>query len=66
MPVKLEIITTGNEIMSGLTLDSNFNWLAKIMISTGINPISSGNSNGISTDDKPICNEDLMQNTDLR
>ena len=32
----VEVITTGNEIMSGLTLDSNFSWVAAKLSSSGI------------------------------
>ena len=32
----VEIITTGNEIMSGLTRDTNFNWVAAELSSSGI------------------------------
>ena len=35
---KLEFITTGNEILSGLTLDTNFSWAANLFSSNGIIP----------------------------
>ncbi len=33
--MKVEIITTGDEIMSGLTLDTNFHWLGDKLVSLG-------------------------------
>jgi len=33
--MKIEIITTGNELMCGLTLDTNFRWAAERLSSTG-------------------------------
>ena len=36
MNKKIEFISTGNEIMSGMTLDTNFNWLAQKLASNGI------------------------------
>lgn len=33
--MKIEVITTGNEIMSGLTLDTNFSWLADRLFQLG-------------------------------
>jgi len=35
---KLEFITTGNEILSGLTIDSNFSWAAEKFSSNGLIP----------------------------
>ncbi|MGH7885624.1 MAG: competence/damage-inducible protein A [Thermodesulfobacteriota bacterium] len=34
--MSVEIITTGNEIMAGLTLDTNFNWAAGVLSEKGI------------------------------
>lgn len=34
--MSIEIISTGNEIMSGLTLDTNFNWAAGMLASKGM------------------------------
>ena len=34
--MSVEVITTGNEIMSGLTQDTNFNWVAAQLSSSGI------------------------------
>ncbi|NIP30034.1 MAG: competence/damage-inducible protein A [Candidatus Dadabacteria bacterium] len=34
--MSIEIISTGNEIMSGLTLDTNFNWVARVLSERGI------------------------------
>lgn len=34
--MSIEIISTGNEIMSGLTLDTNFNWTAGVLASRGL------------------------------
>ena len=34
--MSVEVITTGNEIMSGLTRDTNFNWVAAELSSSGI------------------------------
>lgn len=34
--MSIEIISTGNEIMAGLTLDTNFNWAASLLTSKGI------------------------------
>lgn len=36
MRKKIEFISTGNEIMSGMTLDTNFNWIAQQLASKGI------------------------------
>ena len=33
--MKIEIITTGDEIMSGVTLDTNFHWAAEKLMSLG-------------------------------
>lgn len=33
--MKIEIITTGDELMSGLTLDSNFNWAGDVLTTLG-------------------------------
>ena len=35
MCVKIEIITTGDELMSGLTQDSNFSWAGEVLASRG-------------------------------
>ena len=31
----IEIITTGNELLSGITIDKNFNWLCESLFSFG-------------------------------
>ncbi len=36
--MKIEIITTGSELMSGLTLDTNFRWAAEQLSAMGFNP----------------------------
>ena len=36
MCVKIEIITTGDELMSGLTQDSNFSWSGDALTSRGL------------------------------
>ena len=33
--MKIEIITTGDELMCGLTLDTNFRWVAERLSATG-------------------------------
>src|SRR5512147_1912844 len=33
--MKVEIITTGDEIMSGVTLDTNFHWAAEKLVGLG-------------------------------
>ena len=38
MNKKVEFISTGNEIMSGMTIDTNFSWFAAQLSSKGISP----------------------------
>lgn len=38
MQKKIEFITTGNEIVSGMTLDTNFSWAAQQFMSVGLSP----------------------------
>lgn len=33
--MKIEIITTGNELLSGITLDTNFHWVSGVLADNG-------------------------------
>ena len=33
--MKIEIITTGNELLSGITLDTNFHWVSGLLADNG-------------------------------